>query len=342
MNANKSILITGGLGYIGSHTVLVLLENNYNVEIIDNLYNSKAECLARLEKISTINIKFHNVDLLDYSALESIFNSTQFTAIIHFAGLKAVGESVAKPLFYYRNNLVSTMNLLELCQKYDCNNFIFSSSACVYGESKEGILTEESPLSPINPYGKSKLMQENILKDVTFANKNFKVISLRYFNPAGAHPSGLIGDNPKGIPNNLFPILEQVILGKRPKLSVYGKDWETPDGTPIRDYIHVMDLAYGHVASLNKIFELETGFHTYNLGIGKGHSVLEVISAYSKVIGRDIPYEFVDRRPGDAEKCVSNPSKAERELNWKAEQTISDMCRDSYNWIQNNPNGYEN
>jgi len=342
MNANKSILITGGLGYIGSHTVLVLLENNYNVEIIDNLYNSKAECLARLEKISTKNIKFHKVDLLDYSALESIFNSTQFTAIIHFAGLKAVGESVAKPLFYYRNNLVSTMNLLELCQKYDCNNFIFSSSACVYGESKEGILTEESPLSPINPYGKSKLMQENILKDVTFANKNFKVISLRYFNPAGAHPSGLIGDNPKGIPNNLFPILEQVILGKRPKLSVYGKDWETPDGTPIRDYIHVMDLAYGHVASLNKIFELETGFHTYNLGIGKGHSVLEVISAYSKVIGRDIPYEFVDRRPGDAEKCVSNPSKAERELNWKAEQTISDMCRDSYNWIQNNPNGYEN
>ena len=279
MNSTKTILITGGLGYIGSHTAIVLIEHNYNIEIIDNLSNSKQECLSRLENITGKKIKFHNIDLLNYNQLEEVFKVTEFSAIIHFAGLKAVGESMANPIKYYRTNIVSTLNLVELCQQYNCLNFLFSSSACVYGESKEGILKEDSVLDPINPYGKSKLMQEQILKDVTIANKSFKVISLRYFNPAGAHSSGLIGDNPRGIPNNLFPIVEQVILGKRDKLMIFGKDWNTPDGTPIRDYIHVMDLAYGHVVSLNKIFELHCGFNTFNLGIGKGHSVLEVVDA---------------------------------------------------------------
>ena len=335
-----NVLVTGGAGYIGTHTCISLLNKGFTPIIVDNLCNSKEEAVKRVEKITGKEIKFYENDVRDKEALKKIFSENKIDAVIHFAGLKAVGESVAKPLEYYENNLVSTLVLLEVMREFGCNNIIFSSSATVYGDPASVPIKEDFPLSTTNPYGTTKLFIERILTDYAYANKEFNPILLRYFNPVGAHESGLIGEDPKGIPNNLTPYIAQVAVGKRDHVNVFGNDYPTKDGTGVRDYIHVMDLAEGHVAALKKFEEGNCGLQVYNLGTGVGYSVLDVIASYSKAVGRDIPYVITDRRPGDIAECYADSTKAYEELGWKAVKTLDDMCADSMRWQTQNPNGY--
>ncbi len=335
-----NVLVTGGAGYIGTHTCISLINKGHNPIIIDNLCNSKEEAVKRVEKITGKEITFYKDDVRDEEALKKIFSEHKIDAVIHFAGLKAVGESVAKPLEYYENNLGSTLTLIKVMREFGCNNIIFSSSATVYGDPASVPIKEDFPLSTTNPYGTTKLFIERILTDYAFANKEFNPILLRYFNPVGAHESGLIGEDPKGIPNNLTPYIAQVAVGKRDHVNVFGGDYPTKDGTGVRDYIHVMDLAEGHVAALKKFEEGNCGRQVYNLGTGIGYSVLDVIASYSKAVGRQIPYVITDRRPGDIAECYADASKAYIELGWKAEKTLDDMCADSMRWQTMNPNGY--
>lgn len=341
---SKSILVTGGAGYIGSHTVLQLLLGGYKTVVIDNLDNSSEIALKRVKEIAGehgSNLSFHKVDLRDKPAIKEIFRSNKFDAVIHFAGLKAVGESVEKPLMYYNNNLIGTITLLEVMSAHGCKRLVFSSSATVYGWPKEVPCTEEFPLSAANPYGRTKLFIEEICRDVQKADSEWKIILLRYFNPVGAHSSGLIGEDPRGIPNNLMPFVQQVAVGRRKELKVYGTDYATKDGTGVRDYIHVVDLADGHIAALQKLSDASIGCEVYNLGTGKGTSVLEMVAAFEKASGKKIPMVMTGRRPGDAEIVYAATKKAERELKWKAKYGIEEMCRDQWNWAKKNPYGYE-
>ncbi|KAB1215459.1 UDP-glucose 4-epimerase GEPI48 [Morella rubra] len=340
----KKILVTGGAGYIGSHTVLQLLLGGFNTVVVDNLDNASPVALQRVKHLAGDfghNLTFHKVDLRDKPALEQIFASTQFDAVIHFAGLKAVGESVQKPLLYYNNNLIGTITLLEVMAAHGCKKLVFSSSATVYGWPKEVPCTEEFPLSAANPYGRTKLFIEEISRDIYCADSEWKVILLRYFNPVGAHPSGDIGEDPRGIPNNLMPFVQQVAVGRRPALTVFGTDYSTKDGTGVRDYIHVVDLADGHIAALHKLDEPSIGCEVYNLGTGRGTSVLEMVAAFEKASGKEIPLVMSGRRPGDAEVVYASTEKAEKELNWKAKYGIDEMCRDQWNWASKNPYGYD-
>ncbi len=334
------ILVTGGAGYIGSHTLVQLLEAGYEATVLDNLCNSSEESLNRVKKITGKDFAFYKADLLDRDAVEAVFSENQFDAVIHFAGLKAVGESVAQPLRYYHNNVTGTLILCETMQKYGVKKIVFSSSATVYGNPHTVPIREDFPLSATNPYGQTKLMLELILRDLHRADPQWDIALLRYFNPVGAHESGLIGEDPNGIPNNLVPYIAQVAVGKREKVNVFGGDYETKDGTGVRDYIHVVDLANGHLKALEKIQE-PVGVVTYNLGTGTGYSVLEMIQAYAQASGREIPYEITDRRPGDIACCYADPKKAEEELGFHAEKTLFDMCKDSYRWQEANPNGYK-
>ena len=335
----KNILITGGTGFIGSHTTLELLNESFNVVIIDNLSNSKRTSLDRVEKLTGRKADFHEIDLLDRKGLQKLFSQYEFDGVIHFAGLKAVGESVEKPLLYYKNNISGTVNLCEVMSEAGVKNMVFSSSATVYGEPEVNPIPESSPVTFVNPYGFTKLSIEYILKDLNASDPDWNIALLRYFNPVGAHESGLIGEDPNGIPNNLMPFVTQVAVGKREKLSVFGSDYPTHDGTGVRDYIHVVDLAIGHLKALEKL-ESAPGVVTYNLGTGTGSSVLDVINAFEKANSVKIHYQLTDRRPGDAAACYADPSKAERELNWKATRDLETMCRDAWNWQSKNPEGY--
>ncbi|RWR96453.1 NAD-dependent epimerase/dehydratase [Cinnamomum micranthum f. kanehirae] len=340
----KSILVTGGAGYIGSHTVLQLLLGGFKVVVLDNLDNSSEIAVKRAADLAGEfgnNLVFHQVDLRDKGELEKIFSSSTFDAVIHFAGLKAVGESVQKPLLYYNNNLTGTITLLEVMAAHGCKKLVFSSSATVYGWPKEVPCTEDFPLCAMNPYGRTKLFIEDICRDIFHADSEWKIILLRYFNPVGAHPSGNIGEDPRGIPNNLMPFVQQVAVGRRPALTVFGNDYSTKDGTGVRDYIHVVDLADGHIAALQKLFDgSDIGCEVYNLGTGKGTSVLEMVAAFEKASGKKIPLVMAGRRPGDAEIVYASTKKAEHELNWKAKYGIDEMCRDQWNWASKNPYGY--
>lgn len=342
--ATKNILVTGGAGYIGSHTTLQLLLGGFKVFVVDNLDNASQVAIHRVKELAgefAQNLTFHKMDLREKSALENLFSSTKFDAVIHFAGLKAVGESVQKPLSYYDNNLIGTIVLLEVMGAHGCKTLVFSSSATVYGWPKEVPCTEDFPLSAVNPYGRTKLFIEDICRDLQHSDTEWKIILLRYFNPVGAHPSGHIGEDPRGIPNNLMPFVQQVAVGRRPALTVYGTDYSTKDGTGVRDYIHVVDLADGHIAALRKLFEADIGCEVYNLGTGKGTSVLEMVTAFEKASGKKIPLTKSGRRPGDAEIVYASTDKAERELKWKAKYGIEEMCRDQWNWASKNPYGYE-
>ncbi len=335
-----SILVTGGAGYIGSHTVVELLERGCDTVIVDNLCNSSAKSLERVEQITGRRPVFYEKDVRDEAALDEIFKKEKIEAVIHFAGLKAVGESVAKPLEYYRNNLESTLALCSAMRRNGCRNLIFSSSATVYGDPASVPIDESFPLHTTNPYGATKLMIEDILRDVAAADPQWHIILLRYFNPVGAHESGLIGEDPKGIPNNLTPYITQVAIGKLKELSVFGDDYDTPDGTGVRDYIHVVDLAKGHVAALDRLKVMDGGAEVYNLGTGEGYSVLQVLHAFEKAVGAPIAYRIAPRRPGDIAQCYASTEKAEKILHWKAEKGIDEMCRDAWNWQKKNPNGY--
>jgi UDP-glucose 4-epimerase len=335
------ILVTGGAGYIGSHTNVELLNSDHEVIVIDNFLNSKRESITRVEKITGKKIDVYNIDLLNKYEMDKLFAENKIDAVIHFAGFKAVGESVAEPLKYYYNNLTGTIILCEVMAKYGVKNFVFSSSATVYGMNNISPLTEDMPLSTTNPYGTTKLMIEQILKDLYNSDRTWSISLLRYFNPIGAHESGLIGEDPNGIPNNLMPYITQVAIGKREKLSIFGHDYETHDGTGVRDYIHVVDLAKGHIKALEKVMDT-SGVEAYNLGTGIGYSVLDVVNSFIGSTGISIAYELTDRRPGDIAECYANPTKANNELGWKAEKTLNDMCKDSWNWQSKNPNGYEN
>ena len=335
-----NILVTGGAGYIGSHTLIELIEAGYTPVVVDNLSNSSPEALKRVEKITGAKIPFHKLDLRNEKELEKVFTEHKFDAIIHFAGLKAVGESVAKPLHYYNNNLTSTLTLLQQAVEHKVPKFIFSSSATVYGMPEELPLKETSRtgVGITNPYGQTKYMIEQILQDVVAANPNLQVTILRYFNPVGAHKSGLIGEDPNGLPNNLLPYVSQVAVGKLPEVGVFGDDYDTPDGTGVRDYIHVVDLAKGHVAALKSA---QNGVSVYNLGTGQGTSVLELINAFSKAAGKPIPYVIKPRRPGDIASCYATSEKALNELGWQAKKSIATACEDSWKWQSGNPSGYE-
>lgn len=335
----KSILVTGGAGFIGSHTALELLNTGYKVVVVDNLSNSKLTAISRVESLASKKIDFYQMDLLNKSDLREIFNAYSFDSVIHFAALKAVGESVEQPLRYYKNNISGTIHLCEIMQEAGVKNFVFSSSATVYGDPSQSPLTEDASLGAVNPYGQTKLTTEYLLKDLQAANPDWNVALLRYFNPVGAHESGQIGEDPSGIPNNLMPYVTQVAVGKREKLSVFGNDYPTRDGTGERDYIHVVDLAIGHLKALEKL-EDNPGLVTYNLGTGSGYTVLELVKTFEKTNGVSIPYEIAPRRAGDASSCYADPSKAENELGWKAERGLEEMCRDAWNWQQKNPNGY--
>lgn len=335
-----SVLVTGGAGYIGSHTVIELLKDNKDVVIVDNFCNSNPIVLDRIRMISGKDFKFYEVDITNSDELEVVFKENNIDSVIHFAALKAVGESVEKPLEYYTNNLVNTLTLLNLMRKYDVKNFVFSSSATVYGDPHTCPITEDFPLSTTNPYGATKLMIEDMLRDIAVSDNSFNIAILRYFNPVGAHESGLIGEEPNGIPNNLMPYITKVAVGKLKELSVFGGDYDTHDGTGVRDYIHVVDLAKGHIKSLDKL-NTNCGLVTYNLGTGNGYSVLDMVKAFSKASGQDIPYKIVDRRAGDVAMCYAECTKANNELGWKAEFGIDRMCEDSWRWQSNNPNGYE-
>lgn len=333
------ILVTGGAGYIGSHTCVELLNNDYEVVVVDNLYNSCEEALNRVEKITGKTLTFYEGDLLDRDLMEDIFDRERPEAVIHFAGYKAVGESVEKPIEYYHNNITGTLILCDVMRRYDCKKIVFSSSATVYGDPAFVPITEDCPKGVItNPYGQTKSMIEQILTDIQVSDPEWNVTLLRYFNPIGAHSSGLIGEDPKGIPNNLVPYIARVAVGKLEKLGVFGNDYDTPDGTGVRDYIHVVDLATGHVKALQ---HMKPGVSIYNLGTGQGYSVLDVVKAYGKACGKEIPYEIKPRRAGDIATCYSDPTKAKTELGWEAKYGIEEMCRDSYHWQSMNPDGYQ-
>lgn len=334
------ILLTGGAGFIGSHTAIELLACGHEVIIADDFSNSSPAVISRIESISGKSVKVYNIDVCDETLCDDMFQVEKFDAVIHFAGYKAVGESCLKPLMYYRNNLDSTLTLLEVMAKHGVNNFVFSSSATVYGVPERVPLTEDMPTGCTNPYGWTKYMIEQILTDTAHANSELSVVLLRYFNPIGAHESGLIGEAPNGIPNNLMPYISQVAIGKREKLSVYGNDYPTHDGTGVRDYIHVVDLAKGHVAAINYAAK-HKGTEVVNLGTGVGYSVLDIVKSFERVNGITIPYVITSRRPGDIAECYADPQKAYNLLGWKAEKNIDDMCRDSWNWQQKNPNGYD-
>ena len=335
-----AILVTGGTGFIGSHTVVELLQSGYDVVIADNLYNSKAMVVDRIEAITGMRPRFYELDVCDKAALDALFDKEKIDAVIHFAGYKAVGESTQKPIEYYENNLGSTLTLCKSMREHGCFKIVFSSSATVYGDPAFVPITEECPKGiTTNPYGETKSMQERILTDIWRADNRWKVMLLRYFNPLGAHESGMIGEDPKGIPNNLLPYVAQVATGKLEKVHVFGNDYDTPDGTGIRDYIHVVDLAKGHVKAIEGMEKLD-GVNVFNLGTGHGYSVLDIIKAFSKACGRDLPYVIDPRRPGDIAVCYSDPKKAQEVLGWTAEKTLEDMCRDGWKWQSSNPEGY--
>ena len=335
------ILVTGGAGYIGSHTCVELLKEGYEVVVVDNLYNASPKALDRVRQITGKDLKFYEADLLDQPAVARIFEAEKPDAVIHFAGYKAVGESVAKPIEYYHNNMTGTLLLCDTMRKYGVKNIIFSSSATVYGDPVEIPITENCPKqNPTNPYGQTKTMLEQVLMDIHRADPEWKVILLRYFNPIGAHPSGLIGEDPKGIPNNLLPYVAQVAIGKLKCVGVFGNDYNTPDGTGVRDYIHVVDLAKGHVKALEKFKEDQKDVLIYNLGTGHGYSVLQVIAAFGKACGKELPYEIKPRRAGDIATCYCDPTKAKKELGWTAQYGIEEMCADSWRWQSQNPDGY--
>jgi len=335
------MLLTGGAGYIGSHTALVLLEAGYEVVVYDNLSNASRESLRRVEKLTGRSLTFIEADIRDTPRLQQALTEHQVDAVIHFAGLKAVGESTQKPLAYYENNVGGTLSLCEAMRAADVRTLVFSSSATVYAESDDMPLTEAAPTGrPTNPYGSSKLMIEWMLEDLYAANPDWSIAILRYFNPAGAHESGEIGEDPNGIPNNLLPYVSQVAIGRLPQLSIYGDDYPTPDGTGVRDYIHVMDLAEGHLKAAHAITD-KAGLHTWNLGAGKGHSVLEAVRAFERVSGREVPYQIVGRRPGDIAQCWANPHKAETELDWQCRRSIDDIMADAWRWQSQNPQGYD-
>ena len=337
-----SVLVSGGAGYIGSHTVLCLLEKGYDVVVFDNLSNSYEESLRRVEKLTGKKVKFYNADMCDSAAMNKIFDENpDITSVIHFAGLKAVAVSVSQPVEYYKNNIGGTLTLIEAMRAHNVKNIIFSSSATVYGAPKELPITENSPKGTCtNPYGWTKWMIEQILTDVHTADPSWNVILLRYFNPVGAHESGLIGEDPQGVPNNLTPYIAQVAVGRRPYLNVNGNDYNTPDGTGVRDYIHVVDLAEGHLKALEKMASLNGEVKIYNLGTGKGSSVFDVLHAYERACGRELPYVIAPRRAGDTDACWADPSLAERERGWKASRALDDMCRDSWKWQSMNPYGF--
>ena len=336
-----AILVTGGAGYIGSHTVVELQNAGYDVVVLDNLSNASEKSLERVSKITGKPVKFYKADILDRDALNEIFDKEDIDSCIHFAGLKAVGESVAKPWEYYENNIAGTLTLVDVMRKHNVKNIIFSSSATVYGDPAIIPITEECPKGQCtNPYGWTKSMLEQILTDIQKADPEWNVILLRYFNPIGAHKSGTIGENPNGIPNNLMPYISQVAVGKLEKLGVFGDDYDTPDGTGVRDYIHVVDLAKGHVKAINYIFS-NPGLDVINLGTGVGYSVLDMVKAFSKACGKEIPYEIKPRRAGDIAMCYADPAKAARVLGWKAEKGLDEMCADTWRWQSQNPNGYE-
>lgn len=334
------ILVTGGAGYIASHTNVELLKEGYEVIVMDNLCNSSRESIARVEQITGKSIKFYETDMRDAAGLETIFQENQIDVLIHFAGLKAVGESCEKPYEYYDNNITGTLNIIRMMKKYGVKKIVFSSSATVYGEPETVPITEESKVGGVtNPYGRTKLMLEEILTDIYKADNTFDVALLRYFNPIGAHESGMIGEAPNGIPNNLLPYVAKVAAGVLERVNVFGDDYPTPDGTGVRDYIHVVDLARGHVCAVKKLME-HPGLVIYNLGTGVGYSVLEIIKNFEKACGKEIPYTIAPRRPGDIPTCYSDPGKAERELGWRAEFGIEKMCEDTWRWQSKNPNGY--
>lgn len=341
-NQSKKILVTGGAGYIGSHTLIELIAAGFTPVVYDNLSNSSPASLARVQQIVGQSIEFIEGDILDTQLLAKTFAAHDFTAVIHFAGLKAVGESVAKPLWYYQNNVAGTLNLLDAMTNAQVKNLIFSSSATVYGDPQALPIVESSPRSATNPYGQSKLMIEYMLEDLAKSDKQWQLISLRYFNPIGAHHTGTIGENPNGIPNNLMPYVSQVAVGKLPQLSVFGNDYDTVDGTGVRDYIHVVDLAKGHVAALQYLEQqTQLGFEPINLGTGKGTSVLELVNAFIKTTGQPVPYSIAPRRPGDIASCYASSDKAKHLLGWQAEFDIEHMCTDTWRWQSQNPNGYD-
>ncbi len=334
------VLVTGGAGYIGSHTSVELLNAGHEVVCVDNLVNSKVESVKRVEKITGKSVKFYEGDIRDRKILDKIFEENKIDAVINFAGLKAVGESCAKPLEYYENNIEGLLILMFAMRDHGVKNLVFSSSATVYGKPKSVPIKEDFPLSTSNPYGSTKLFIEYMLKDLYASDNSFNICILRYFNPVGAHESGTIGEDPKGIPNNLCPYITQVAVGKREYLGVFGDDYNTPDGTGVRDYIHVVDLAKGHVLAVNKLAE-NPGLLIVNLGTGKGYSVLDMVKAFEKVTGKPIPYKIMPRRPGDIDECYADPSYAQEILGFKATKTLDDMCRDAMRWQTNNPNGYD-
>ena len=335
-----AVLVTGGLGYIGSHTVVELLENNEEVVIVDNLLNSKLSVKDRIEEITNKGVKYYNIDLVNEEDVRKVFNENRIESVIHFAALKAVGESVEKPIEYFHNNLVNTLVVLIIMKEFSVKNFVFSSSATVYGNAKEMPIKENFSLSVTNPYGRTKLMIEDILRDVYFSDNSWNIAILRYFNPVGANKSGRIGEDPNGIPNNIMPYITKVAIGELKQVNVFGNDYPTIDGTGVRDYIHVVDLAKGHIKALDKL-KSNCGLVTYNLGTGKGYSVLELIKAFSEASGKEIPFEITERRAGDVAICYADPSKANSELGWKAERDINDMCKDSWKWQTMNPMGYQ-
>ena len=336
---NQTILVTGGTGFIGSHTVVELLQSGYRVLIVDNLSNSSPRVLQRIEKITGQSPTFIKADICDREALQDIFAEHAPSAVIHFAGLKAVGESVEKPLAYYQNNIAGTATLCQVMAEAGCKQLVFSSSATVYGDPQQLPIKEEAPTRATNPYGRSKLFIEEMLRDLYGSDNQWRIAILRYFNPIGAHASGLIGEDPSGIPNNLFPFITQVAIGKRQQLSVFGDDYDTPDGTGVRDYIHVVDLAQGHLCALERL-QLAAGLVTCNLGTGQGYSVLQMVEAFSRIAERPVPYAIEARRSGDIASCWADPSYAKQELGWKAERGLEEMCRDGWKWQQMNPEGY--
>ncbi|MGP4067315.1 UDP-glucose 4-epimerase GalE [Halobacillus sp. B29] len=335
-----AILITGGAGYIGTHTCVELLNEGHEIIVVDNFSNSQPEALRRVQELTGQEFKTYAIDLLDAQSLERVFAENRISSVIHFAGLKAVGESVTDPLWYYRNNVIGTIILCEVMKKYDVKNMVFSSSATVYGQPDQVPIREDSLLKTTNPYGRTKHMIEEILRDLYISDSSWSIALLRYFNPIGAHKSGMIGESPQGIPSNLLPYISQVAVGSLKELRVFGNDYETKDGTGVRDYIHVVDLAQGHVRTLDKV-ESSKGVHIYNLGTGKGYSVLEMVEAFARTSGREIPYKIIDRRPGDIPICFAETTKANVELGWRAKRGINEMCEDTWRWQSLNPIGYE-